>query len=375
MPAQKRKCENDSGAAKEEATGDLGSAKKESLVNAVKHTVNRDLVVETGFIVEYLKDLESIPRKKKDRLNFTTAKVEGPVSKFDGPVAYTVLPGKAWDAMKKYKNFVVSDNQFGVGDYIYVNHGEIQYGATIADRDERDFWIARVLEVRARDPQHVYLRVYWMYWPGELPGGRQSYHGKDELLASNHMEIIDALTVSERAQVDHYLETDESTPMTGLYWRQTFDYVRQKLSPLRKQCACTKYHNPDKLLIRCANHACDTWLHEDCIVTDNLDRFYMEPIAKSNAIHVDAVYDEGDAINVRSETSAFKKKKGRSRKSDSGPKIWEGKLEGRIEMTGEENESKDITGNLVITDMRGREVRTVVKDLNCPKCHESFKLS
>ena len=106
MPAQKRKCENDSGAAKEEATGDLGSAKKESLVNAVKHTVNRDLVVETGFIVEYLKDLESIPRKKKDRLNFTTAKVEGPVSKFDGPVAYTVLPGKAWDAMKKYKNFV-----------------------------------------------------------------------------------------------------------------------------------------------------------------------------------------------------------------------------------------------------------------------------
>ena len=101
----------------------------------------------------------------------------------------------------------------------------------------------------------------------------------------------------------------------------------------------------------------------------------MEPIAKSNAIHVDAVYDEGDAINVRSETSAFKKKKGRSRKSDSGPKIWEGKLEGRIEMTGEENESKDITGNLVITDMRGREVRTVVKDLNCPKCHESFKLS
>ena len=124
----------------------------------------------------------------------------------------------------------MSDNQFGVGDYIYVNHGEIQYGATIADRDERDFWIARVLEVRARDPQHVYLRVYWMYWPGELPGGRQSYHGKDELLASNHMEIIDALTVSERAQVDHYLETDESTPMTGLYWRQTFDYVRQKLS-------------------------------------------------------------------------------------------------------------------------------------------------
>jgi hypothetical protein len=42
----------------------------------------------------------------------------------------------------------------------------------------------------------VYARVYWMYWPEELPPGthdgkkivqgRQPYHGMHELIASNH---------------------------------------------------------------------------------------------------------------------------------------------------------------------------------------------
>ena len=38
--------------------------------------------------------------------------------------------------------------------------------------DEHNFWVAKVLEIRALDSQHVYLRVFWLYWPSELPGGR-----------------------------------------------------------------------------------------------------------------------------------------------------------------------------------------------------------
>lgn len=95
--------------------------------------------------------------------------------------------------------------------------------------DERKFWVARVLEVRASDPTHVYLRVYWLYWPDELPGGRREYHGKSELVVSNHMEIVDAMTVAGRADVVHWTEKDEEE-MKGLYWRQTFNYVTQKLS-------------------------------------------------------------------------------------------------------------------------------------------------
>jgi hypothetical protein len=35
-----------------------------------------------------------------------------------------------------------------------------------------DDWVARILEIRASDEHHVYARVYWMYWPDELPQGR-----------------------------------------------------------------------------------------------------------------------------------------------------------------------------------------------------------
>ena len=59
-----------------------------------------------------------------------------------------------------------------------------------------DYWVAKILEIRAKDENHVYARIYWMYWPDELPprtidgrktiSGRQSYHGQNELVASNH---------------------------------------------------------------------------------------------------------------------------------------------------------------------------------------------
>jgi hypothetical protein len=59
-----------------------------------------------------------------------------------------------------------------------------------------DYWVAKLLEIRAADEHHVYARIYWMYWPDELPpntldgkrtlSGRQFYHGRNELIASNH---------------------------------------------------------------------------------------------------------------------------------------------------------------------------------------------
>jgi hypothetical protein len=64
--------------------------------------------------------------------------------------------------------------------------------------ESRRPWIAYILEIRAADENSVFARVYWMYWPDELPPGtfngkksiqgRQPYHGHNELIASNHSE-------------------------------------------------------------------------------------------------------------------------------------------------------------------------------------------
>ncbi len=62
-------------------------------------------------------------------------------------------------------------------------------------KSEED-WVARILEIRASDEHHVYARIYWMYWPDELPQGthdgnntvqgRQPYHSINKLIASNY---------------------------------------------------------------------------------------------------------------------------------------------------------------------------------------------
>ena len=44
------------------------------------------------------------------------------------------------------------------------------------------------------------------------------------------MEVIDASTVEGKAQVEYWPEEDNENPITGLYWRQTFDAQKMRLS-------------------------------------------------------------------------------------------------------------------------------------------------
>ncbi|KAL8766004.1 MAG: hypothetical protein Q9209_007093 [Squamulea sp. 1 TL-2023] len=93
---------------------------------------------------------------------------------------------------------------------------------------------ARILEIRALDAKNVYIRLYWLYTPEQLPNGRQPYHGKGELIATNHMEIVDAARVVESLAIVHW--KDEKQEPSGRlndgenYWRQTYHILSQELS-------------------------------------------------------------------------------------------------------------------------------------------------
>ena len=84
-----------------------------------------------------------------------------------------------------------------------------------------------------------------MYWPDELPtplkpatdvadplsSGRRTYHGNLELVASDHLEVIDVTTISDRAIVTQWLEEGEGESIgSKLYWRQTYSIERRELS-------------------------------------------------------------------------------------------------------------------------------------------------
>ncbi|KAK2005689.1 hypothetical protein LZ32DRAFT_611878 [Colletotrichum eremochloae] len=203
---------------------------------------------------------------------------------------YGVLPEKDWFDMTPYNSFVLNGFKYFREIFVYVTNGQSverqdmeveemshDNGTSRGRRKSKSEgdWVAFILEIRARDKQHVFARVYWMYWPEELPkgtmdgdrypGGRQSYHGRNELVASNHMDIINVASVTSRADVQQWEEADDEDVQEALYWRQALDCRTSQLSSLTRLCTCRQPANPDKTLIGCSNGDCATWLHEDCL--------------------------------------------------------------------------------------------------------------
>ncbi|KAK1754098.1 hypothetical protein QBC47DRAFT_35112 [Echria macrotheca] len=145
-------------------------------------------------------------------------------------------------------------------------------------------WVARILEIRASDGHHVYARVAWMYFPDELPQGtydgkkivqgRQSYHGTNELIASNHMDIINAVSVTAQATVRQWYEENDDEVQQALYWRKAFDVRTYELSTVKLVCSCNTSAHPDHLLVGCTAETCKKWMHEQCIKDEALRNTY-----------------------------------------------------------------------------------------------------
>lgn len=203
---------------------------------------------------------------------------------------YQVEPAKKWTDMTRYNSFVLNGVKYFSEGFIYVandssierqkNAGEVLVPRKKSDDD----WVARILEIRASDEHHVYARVYWMYWPDELPHGthdgkkivqgRQPYHGANELIASNHMDIINVVSVTSQAQVKQWYEENDDEIQQALYWRQAFDVRTYELSTVELVCSCNTPAHPDNLLVGCTSETCKKWMHEQCIKEDALRRTY-----------------------------------------------------------------------------------------------------
>jgi hypothetical protein len=90
---------------------------------------------------------------------------------------YTVTPFKEWAEMKKYNNFIskllqcvwqrgyadkiptVQGEMYKNSHFVYVRGQDTPKGAVERDKD---FWVARILQVRAANPQHVYALVSYV---------------------------------------------------------------------------------------------------------------------------------------------------------------------------------------------------------------------
>jgi hypothetical protein len=125
----------------------------------------------------------------------------------------------------------VGVESIAIGEFVLVKHDGTDNSAVDGSSD----WKAKVLEVRALDEEHVYIRVSWLNRPEDLAGGRRDYHGKNELVPTNQMDIIDATTVNGRFDLKHWTEIkgidpDDAFGREVYHWSQTLDFTNQRLS-------------------------------------------------------------------------------------------------------------------------------------------------
>ncbi|SPJ86974.1 uncharacterized protein FTOL_11999 [Fusarium torulosum] len=152
---------------------------------------------------------------------------------------YIVEPSKMWQGMARYKSFILGGHKFERHDFIFVANEQsvkrqalmdsTKHGGVRKEEVDKD-WVARILEIRASDPNHVYACIHWLYRPDELPHGTlesnkkiqgpQPYHGAKELIFSNHLDVIDVLSVLGPADVSQWSGSLDEEIKHTLFWRQ-----------------------------------------------------------------------------------------------------------------------------------------------------------
>ena len=136
---------------------------------------------------------------------------------FDSMCIYVIYPLNYRTSMLMYLCFPVNGAKYGLENFVYVandcsirrQNATDDVEPTQPEEESEGDWVAYISEIRASDPDHVFARIYWMYRPDELPQGRQSYHGTNELIASNHSKASEQKIYSHRAET-HIMEWTSS---------------------------------------------------------------------------------------------------------------------------------------------------------------------
>ncbi|KAI3567841.1 hypothetical protein IWW34DRAFT_641538, partial [Fusarium oxysporum f. sp. albedinis] len=104
---------------------------------------------------------------------------------------YVVGPRTAGQEMTNHKSFILRGGpKHKLSDFVFVANEQTlkrqKINSNQATQDNEE-WVARILEVRDSNADHVYARVHWTYQPDEIPPGtlyrnkkiqgRQSYDG------------------------------------------------------------------------------------------------------------------------------------------------------------------------------------------------------
>lgn len=211
---------------------------------------------------------------------------------------------------------------------------------------------------------------------------------------SNHMEIVDAKTVTSGADICYWDEYIEDQDVGKRFWRQFYDVQQQGdktggLSVIRRHCICNGYYNPDKTMLKCPKPECAIWNHQECLEEAILRQKYrllVDPISSEVKI------EDGEALELSQAASGKndKKRKKKRRKAWSSkqsrqkrlgledPSIsclppsqiapWNGLLKAEVSPGDVGSDGGSGGAMFIITDRRGKDPEVSTEPVHCLKC-------
>ncbi|KAG1737550.1 uncharacterized protein EDB91DRAFT_482925 [Suillus paluster] len=211
-------------------------------------------------------------RRKKKSL-FTHKKASKPKSTIDLPT------DGEWKTMQVYGEFVVVDEDGNHHSFSRDETAFILPEGMLPDENHHPttYWIGRIKEIRARNPQDVWARVQWYWSPREVATVIKSFDvsgcGQYEKIYSDYFDYVSTSSFCDHASVARYHEREVEQNVfdsDDFYHRYDLEYRARKIVPkvTFSACNCTVPYNPDRdpVMHFCPRPACRIAFHQECLV-------------------------------------------------------------------------------------------------------------
>ncbi|XP_076935621.1 chromatin remodeling protein EBS-like [Bidens hawaiensis] len=121
-------------------------------------------------------------------------------------------------------------------------------------------YVARVLQVNEGS-----VKIRWYYRPEETREGRKRFHGKKEVLLSNHTDTQTTGTIQGKCVVHSYEDYIqlERAGVDDYFCRFEYDAAKKRVVRIKSlYCECNMPYNPDEFMVQC--DGCKRWFHPRC---------------------------------------------------------------------------------------------------------------
>ncbi|KAG0703547.1 hypothetical protein DFH29DRAFT_436230 [Suillus ampliporus] len=211
-------------------------------------------------------------RRKKKSL-FTHKKASKPQSTIGIPTH------GEWKTMQVYGSFVVADEEGDHHPFCCDETAFILPEGTLPDVNHHPtvYWIGRIKEIRARNPEDVWARVQWYWSPSEVATVIKSFDvndcGQYERIYSDYSDYVSTSSFCDHANVARYYERDVDQNVFDsdeFYHRYDLEYRARRISPkvTDAACHCSVAYNPDRdpVMHFCPRPSCRVAFHQGCLV-------------------------------------------------------------------------------------------------------------